>query len=244
MIRVKPRTHQQDSLFIVYDADSLKEPDPELFDAVNWEAQGAVSGKAQGRGSALFLDTSFGELVLRQYLRGGQVARISRDRYAFTGYSKSRPVVEFEVLVRLQAAQLPVPAPLAAMCRRDGLTYQGWLLTRRIPGALPLADLLDSRGSDPELWRTVGRVIRKFHDHDLVHADLNARNILLDTADAVHLLDFDRARFSSADSLAYAANLKRLRRSLEKLWPAHDRAQLEPCWHELKIAYRQAGGES
>ena len=38
---------------------------------------------------------------------------------------------------------LPVPRPLAAMCVRGGLYYRGALLTRTIPGARPLAELLD-----------------------------------------------------------------------------------------------------
>jgi 3-deoxy-D-manno-octulosonic acid kinase len=91
---VKARSHKQGSLVIVYDADRVQQPGPELFDPGYWQRVGAVAGQAPGRGSALLLDTPFGAAVLRQYLRGGWPARISRDRYVFTGYERSRPVAE------------------------------------------------------------------------------------------------------------------------------------------------------
>ena len=120
MNRVKPSAHKQDSLFIVYDADCVKQPGPELFDAAWWERREAVVGEAAGRGTALFLETPFGPAVLRQYLRGGQAARVSRDRYLFTGFERARPIAEFRMLARLAGMGLPVPDPLAAMCRRNG----------------------------------------------------------------------------------------------------------------------------
>lgn len=200
-------------------------------------------GRAAGRGSALMLDTPFGAAVLRQYLRGGWPARISRDLYVFTGYERSRPLVEFSVLAALIDRGLPVPEPLAAMCERAGPFYRGWLLTARIPGVTPLADHLSERSADAPLWRRIGREIRRFHDAGAVHADLNARNILLGPDDAVHLVDFDRARVNSGNARAFAANLMRLRRSLQKLWPPAGRDRLEPCWRDLLSGY-DAGADA
>jgi 3-deoxy-D-manno-octulosonic acid kinase len=234
---VNTRTHKQDSVVIVYDADRIEQPGVHLFDPDHWRRQGGLAGEAEGRGSALLLDTPFGPAVLRRYLRGGQAARVSHDRYFFTGFERSRPLAEFRMLAELSEAGLPVPQPLAAICRRSGLFYTGWLMTRRIMDVLPLADLLVESDKDLGMWQNTGHCIRQFHDHGVIHADLNARNILVGAADEVHLIDFDRARISVNDSGAFSANLKRLRRSLEKLWPERNRNRLERCWSSLMVAY-------
>ncbi len=138
---MKPRTHKENSRLIVYDADRVSHPGAALFDPAHWQAQGGLAGEAVGRGSALFLETPYGQAVLREYLRGGLPGRFIRNRYLFTGWQRSRPVREFDVLVRLHAAGLPAPVPIAAQTLRHGLFYTGSLLTRRIESALPLADI-------------------------------------------------------------------------------------------------------
>ena len=85
---MKIRSHKQGTLAIVYDADRVHQPEPELFEPNYWERQGRVVGQAVGRGRTLLLDTPFGPAVLRQYLRGGWPARFSRDRYLFTGLER------------------------------------------------------------------------------------------------------------------------------------------------------------
>lgn len=234
---MKARTHKQDNLLIVYDAEHIRHPGVHLFDPGYWEQQGALAGKATGRGRVLLLDTEFAPAVLKQYLRGGWAARVSRDRYVFSGYERSRPMMEFKVLGQLSAAGLPAPEPLAAICQREGKLYSGWLMTRRILHAEPLADLIAIRRGDSLMWRNTGACIRRFHDFGLVHADLNARNILVGEGDSIHLVDFDRSRIRKGDSRAYGANLRRLHRSLEKTWPDSYREQLESCWNLLQEGY-------
>jgi len=239
---VKARSHSQESQVIVYDADRIQQPGPELFDPAHWERRAAVAGRAVGRGRTLLLETEYGPAVLRQYLRGGWPARFSRDRYLFTGFERSRPLAEFRMLAGLSGAGMPVPAPLAALCVRQGLWYRGWLLMERILRAAPLADLIADRADDSSLWRRCGDMIGRFHAAGVVHADLNARNILAGQGPAVHLVDFDRARIAKGDAVAFRANLARLRRSLEKLWPYPLRARLDGCWSQLLEGYGQAGG--
>lgn len=196
-------------------------PRVEWFDPGYWRRQGAVTGEAVGRGSALFLETEFGPAVLRAYLRGGWASRVSRDRYFFISWERSRPAAEFRILAELAEAQLPVPAPLSAMGRKQGLFYRGWLMTRRIEGVEPLADRFTEE--PPETWRRIGACIRRFHDFGVVHADLNARNILVgghsNGDSGIYLIDFDRARIDAGNDSAFRANLQRLKRSLDKWWP-------------------------
>jgi len=234
---VKTLAHKQDSLVILYDSDAIQHPGPHLFSREYWIERHAVKGEAAGRGSALFLDTPFGAAVLRQYLRGGQAAKVSRDRYIFAGFKKSRPLMEYSILEQLFTAKLPAPKPLAAICVREGALYHGWILMRLIPDTMTLADLVHQGQSEPAVWRETGQCIRQFHDHGLIHADLNARNILVDGNGEAYLVDFDRARMRKCDSRAFSANLKRLHRSLLKIWPRCDDESLPRCWQYLREGY-------
>jgi 3-deoxy-D-manno-octulosonic acid kinase len=234
---MNPRSHKQGSAFIVYDADRLQHPGAELFDAEYWHRQGGLAGEAMGRGSALFLETPFGDAVLKHYLRGGLPGRFIHDRYLFTGWKRTRPLAEFHILAQLSEAGFPVPRPLAAIARRTGPVYTGSLLTARIADALPLADEVVGHEDEPDFWAAVGSCIRRFHDHGLVHADLNARNILVGRGNRIYLIDFDRARMAPGRPAEYARNLARLKRSFDKLWPQAVLDRLEPCWQSLLGAY-------
>jgi 3-deoxy-D-manno-octulosonic acid kinase len=179
--------------------------------------------------------------VLRQYLRGGWVAKISRRSYFFTSVLRSRPVSEFLLLAGLYDLELPVPRPVAALCEFHGFVSSGSIMTMRIPSARTLADFLPVKnGSDENvtgLWQRIGRCIRRFHDAGVWHADLNARNILLDAEYQVFLIDFDRARYTPGTVVKGQGNLKRLKRSLEKLWPTGELSSLQVAWAQLEAGY-------
>jgi len=235
------KIQQTGSQAIVYDADCIQQPSAELFDENYWRLNAVVSQTAPGRGQAVMVETEFGPVALRAYRRGGLAARFSRDRYLFTGFDRSRPLAEVRMLAELRRIGLPVPQPIAGLCQRRGLTYVGVLLTRRITPAVTLAESLGHRQStEPDWWRT-GRCIRRFHDAGVVHADLNARNILLGehggAEDDIFLIDFDRAFFSPHSSRLFRSNLDRLHRSLSKLWPPARTGELRTCWGELQKGY-------
>jgi len=231
---MNPVTLKERSQAIVYDGDVLAAVGPGLFDPDRWRREGGLQGFAPGRGTTWFVKGPFGRAALRRYLRGGWVARLSRDRYLFLGFGNSRPFREFHLLRRMRDANLRVPAPLAAWCARSGLWYRGALLTRRIEPARPLPE----RFTDPALdWSRVGAGLREFHDAGMEHADLNAHNILIaDDGGDIWLLDLDRSRFQPGRPVDGRRNLARLKRSLEKLWPAAG-AGLETCWLGLLAGY-------
>ena len=247
---MKPTTVHVENAAIVYDADALPAeygaPDvlPRLFEPSWWRERGAVTGSAPGRGTSVFLNTDFGEAVLRPYLRGGMVARVSRDRYLFRGVDASRPFREFDVLARMAADGLRVPEPLAALCVREGLSYRAALLTRRIAPARALPEHFTNASFD---WVHLGAELRMFFDAGLRHADLNARNILVHdgTGDA-WVIDLDASRYEPERPARGDRQLARLHRSLEKLWPT-DAPPLASCWEALVTGagvadVRQPGG--
>ncbi|PLW83668.1 3-deoxy-D-manno-octulosonic acid kinase [Kineobactrum sediminis] len=190
---------------------------------------------AGGRGGAWFIHSDYGDLVLRRYLRGGLVARLSRASYVFTGFRRTRALAEFRLLNRLRELDLPVPEPVAALVSRQGLfRYRAAILLRRIPNARPLPEVANLE--DPQLWRQVGQMLRAFHDAGLDHVDLNCDNILVADG-SLWLIDFDRCRLRRTGAIGEAwkvRNLTRLKRSVGKR--CRDVAW-SPLWGNLLQGY-------
>lgn len=236
---MKHEIHKGKSWAVIFDTDLMDAPGVEYFSSDFWRSRQALSGQAVGRGSAWFIEAPFGPVVLRQYLRGGWAAKFSRQGYFFTGVARSRPFREYHLLAELYAMGLPVPRPVAALCQHRGVISTGVIMIERIQSAITLADMLAGEGPAEEVWKSVGKCIRRFHDAGAWHADLNARNILLDAKFNVFLIDFDRARFNPGKPVNGDGNLNRLKRSLVKFWPAMEMSTLHAAWAELKAGYDQ-----
>ncbi|WP_372972805.1 3-deoxy-D-manno-octulosonic acid kinase [Marinobacter sp.] len=209
----------------------------EWFDASFW-GDSAVPVSSGGRGSAWFIHSNQGELVLRHYRRGGLVARISGTKYFYTGAENVRAVAEFKLLGRLHAEGLPVPAPVAACYWRSGVFYQAAILTERVRPATTFGALW--KDWPASVWEKVGRTIRQFHDHGVFHADLNCFNILIHDA-SPYLIDFDKGKYLPKLGRVERwkrANLARLYKSLAKeLRSEHDRHSLDDLWKVLVRGY-------
>jgi 3-deoxy-D-manno-octulosonic acid kinase len=217
LLRMRPLYRRLDNQHILYDGSALDRAGPELFESAAWEARGGLRGEARGRGSAYLVADAERSYVLRHYRRGGLVARVSADRYVWTGLRRSRAWREWHLLASLYTQGLPVPRPIAARVVRRHLTYQADLLTERIAEATSLAAHLTQRALTPEGWAHIGSCISRFHTAGVRHADLNAHNILLDAAGRVYLIDFDRGSQQAPARGWQQANLTRLRRSIDKL---------------------------
>jgi 3-deoxy-D-manno-octulosonic acid kinase len=215
---------------ILYEPSRLDHPTPADFDPQALAAAGRITGTAMGRGSAWFVAPRGGTAtVLRHYRRGGLVARLVADRYLWRGEEATRAFRELRLLAALEALGLPAARPVAARYQRAGLLYRADLITLAIPGARALADRL----GDPALpWARIGATLRAFHDAGACHADLNARNVLLDAGDAVHLIDFDRGSLGAPGGWR-EQNLERLARSLVKIG-----GRLPEGWAALVEGYR------
>lgn len=214
---------QAGALRILYDPSALDVVSPEWLDPAFWRIRDAVMAQFGGRGEALAVATEAGPAVLRRYLRGGMAARLSRERYLFTGCQRSRSFREYRVLARLAAMGLPVPRPLMAGCERRGLTCRAAILTALLENTVSLpqaADILE-----PDHWWRLGQTLERFFAAGVVHPDLNAHNLLIDGECRWYVIDFDRARIQSAPADPRPM-LKRLERSLDKLGIAGERTLL------------------
>lgn len=225
---------------IWYDADLVPSFDNHLFDPDWLERTGRLTGSSTGRNTAWFLRHDGHDMVLRHYWRGGMVGRIVKDLYLREPVDRSRAMREFTLLGWMQGRGLPVPRPVAARFSPLGPWYRADLLMERLPDTRPLADLLAEAPLSVDLWPRIGAVIARFHKAGVHHSDLNCRNILLDGAGGIWLIDFDKCD-RRPEGGWMQDNIDRLERSLIKEkgkvpalhWTAAN-------WDALKQGYRDA----
>lgn len=219
--------------------------DSQVFDE-RWLASNALLDGAAvaGRGNTFFFTLDGHALVLRHYRRGGLVRHMSSRSYWFTGLERTRAMREFDMLTHLQQLELPAPRPYACQVVKGIVSYEASLVTHRIAGQT-LAHQLITAELPEAAWRNIGVTLADFHRHGIFHADLNAHNILIDQANTVSVIDFDRARMralpvNAASSGWCIGNIDRLARSLRKIalneqWESGF-ARLRLVWAEALLA--------
>lgn len=243
---------------LLYDAELLHHPaagflQQEIFShALDYQLI-----TAGGRGKAWFIELEGLSAVLRAYQRGGLLAKINRQTYLGLSAEQSRAFREWRLLHTLYQLGLPVPQPVAAsICRWPGRFspfYRAHILLRRIADVQTLQQRLVKQPLEKEIWARLGRCIRRFHNLDVYHDDLNASNILLDRQQRVYLIDFDKGEIrpqTKQDGDQPAAwkqqNLQRLQRSLKKQQGIMQAARssfyfTEDDWQCLLRAYNKQG---
>lgn len=203
---------------IVYDSAVIKQISPERLTADGWPHAEPVSGglNSSGRGSTLFVGNVPRQFVLRHFMRGGLLGRFVRDQYLFTGADRTRAFQEWRLLAKLVSRGLRVPRPAAARYVRHGLFYRADILTVRIPMVEPLSTHITTRQRGAEFWQKLGAEIADFHRHGVLHADMNAYNLQIDSDGDLWMLDFDKGRIAHPGQWQQQT-LSRLHRSLEKI---------------------------
>ena len=212
---------------ILYDADILVDPSLDLFDVdyhTNTDSQQnklANSGDSEavegiGRAKVIYFELAGKSMVLKHYYRGGLVSSVIKDQYFGFNVEKTRSFREWCLLKTMQKLGLPVPKAIAAHVKQGLFYYQADLITQEIEGAYTLADVLTREALSTVQWKKVSSCIKKFHDNNIYHSDLNARNILLTEDGTVYLIDFDNSYLRQESSSWKRANLTRLKRSLLK----------------------------
>ncbi len=226
---------------ILYDAARLRKPDATMFTREHWKARGELEEFPGGRGTVSLLRTPEGDWILRHFRRGGLVAKVSSDRYVWTGANATRSFREWRLLAELRRRGLPVPAPIGAYYERSGATYRADIITARLPAARTLASAIEAQPLDAPMWQRIGATIAQFHAAGVHHADLNASNIIL-VGKEVYLLDFDRGRIRARGSWEADA-IARLKRSLDKLKAQRPDAHFSEGDWRLLLAEVNRGSE-
>jgi hypothetical protein len=170
---------------------------------------------------AVNLPGSCGRVVVRHNMRGGWIAKFSKDLFVL-------PTHGFRELIsslRLRASGVSTPEvvayvsyPLNWVLRRSDVA------TREIANghdlSVALARITD-HGHRVMVLDAVVKLLRSLTRAGAHHPDLNLKNVLLTAGHGegldAHVLDVDRVHFSSPGSpLIAKANLERLIRSLRK----------------------------
>jgi tRNA A-37 threonylcarbamoyl transferase component Bud32 len=170
-------------------------------------------------------------------------------------FRPSRARRAWRALRRLAAMGFDVPELAACGEKRRGpFLSKSFLVTRAVPGARTLAELLDNgeeerrgRAAGPparQVLALVARTLRRLHDLNVFHPDLNPANFLISPAGRLVIIDADRARFLRRLSWRRRVkNLSQLNAHLERRLSLGERLRLlrlyAPEWWSLPAAQRR-----
>ena len=170
---------------------------------------------------AVSLPEGCGRVVVRHNMRGGWMAKISRDVY----FLPTRGLTELLASLRLRAMGVSTPEVLAYVSYPTWVVFRRFdIATREITNGHDLSVVL-AKVTDPPhramVFDAIAKLLRALTQAGAHHQDLNLKNILLTAGEGegldAHVLDVDRVQFDSPGSpLVEQANLDRLLRSLRK----------------------------
>lgn len=190
----------------------VREEDTDRIASALLDGQGCEALPSAGRGNLLRFACAGGHGLIRRYQRGGMMRHILRDAYIL----ENRPLREFRLHLHAERQGLSVPPLLGVCWERRGLLLRGAIATVEM-SAKTLQECVETGAPpDEDALRACGALIRRMHDMDIWHADLQVRNILVGES-GPWIIDFDNAVLRpNLTPLLRARNLLRLRRSIEK----------------------------
>ena len=161
-------------------------------------------------------------MVLRQYSHGGLLRAITGNLY----FSGARSFRELALTEEIRSCGVPTILSIGAIHHCIFFPfYQAYFLSVEVPRAVDLIQYFNEIQEPPSpenisakrrTIRSVGLLIRQFHQAGFFHGDLQLKNILV-AGDHLLLIDFDRSYHKSALPVKERMNnLLRLNRSVEK----------------------------
>jgi tRNA A-37 threonylcarbamoyl transferase component Bud32 len=161
-------------------------------------------------------------MVLRQYSHGGLLRAITGNLYFFG----ARSFRELALAEEIRSCGIPTVPSIGAIHHRFPFPfYQAYFLSMEVPRAIDLIQYFNEIEAHPsreniplkrKTIRSVGLLIRQFHQAGFFHGDLQLKNILKE-GDQLLLIDFDRSyRKSPLSVKERMKNLFRLNRSVDK----------------------------
>ena len=200
---------------LLFDPECFADISDCMFEANYWQQRQQVIGQAFGRATTTFFQHHKQQYVLRHYRRGGVISKLINNSYLYRGLKHTRAWREMHLLNWMADNGLPVPRAVAARIKHQGLCYQADIILQKIPHAKDAFTLLQQHALSESAWQAIGACIRRMHQLQVYHHDLNIHNIMLDEQHKVWLIDFDKCEVRQGQPWKQA-NLQRLKRSLLK----------------------------
>ncbi len=224
--------------YILHDEALIGNLEPHHFVLSYWQGKSEYEPVFGGRGGSIKISINGQTAILRQYLRGGKVSSLSKDRYLWSGIKRTRPWREWDIMRCAIDAGMPVPQPLGICVSRSGLLYRAAIITACLENSETLAEHLMKGVLDQESWYRLGQLLRRFQEHGFRHADLNANNLMIDQQGQFFIIDFDKARKMKNLEDWQWSTLHRLQRSLEKINRVHTLHYRLTDWQTLMDGYQ------
>jgi 3-deoxy-D-manno-octulosonic-acid transferase len=177
----------------------FSEVSPNLFETKTNTAAMERLAPGSGRDQAFKLTIKNDESwVFRHYARGGKTRKLYPDSFSNQKAFKTRAMQEFLLLRLMQSIGLSVPEPVAAnYIKTNNIPgplgkYKADIIVKFIPETDNTIQILRKRALTHDNWLQIGRQIKKMHDQQIYHSDLNAHNILINKEGQIHIVDFDK----------------------------------------------------
>ncbi len=165
-------------------------------------------------------------IMLRRYLRGGLIRFINNDLFL----GKQRPFNELHIGAEACLRGIPTAETLAAVSINTvGPFYKAYLITKELTACVDLPQYLKglSKSSGSFFSEKKERVLIKtaetvktMHDKGFLHADLNMKNILVNTLspENIYIIDWDKSVLKrDLTESERSTNIIRFCRSMAKL---------------------------
>ena len=89
------------NIYIQYDSDVFNNFTEKLFNVNYITKEGLIKSEINGRGKTLEIEYFGKEFILKHYIRGGFISKISYDNYIFSSLASTRSVREYNLLNNL-----------------------------------------------------------------------------------------------------------------------------------------------
>tara|TARA_B100001750_G_C15450061_1_gene568421 strand:- start:723 stop:1184 length:462 start_codon:yes stop_codon:yes gene_type:complete len=149
------------------------------------------------------------------------------------------------VNVEARSRGIPTPRIIAGTAERSGIFYRADLVTEWVPDTTDLTSALFTLSKNLSFQTAAliaaGRLVSLLENKRILHADLNASNILLNKVNGVlaaHVIDLDRCQALSPTARAPVQLMRRrLERSLRKLEERYKDPLDKTLWAALYSSY-------
>lgn len=189
----------------------------------------STSETLKGRGPVLSVsieEMPETRIMIRKYLRGGLVRFVNND--IFLG--NQRPFNELYIGAEAYARNIPTAETLAAVSiKKAGPFYKCYLITKELTSCSDLPQYLKKLSKissiefsekKKEVLVKTAETVRSMHNKGFLHADLNMKNILINSLipENIFIIDWDKSVFkNSLSESEKSSNIIRFCRSMEKL---------------------------